>query len=92
MTPQHISDVLNMYSARLRAEGVPKRRMDTARTFASLNRAEILAHAHYLTDGALGYAAAPDSQGKANRHLTAVQMCLGFAGWYTLDDLRSHNV
>lgn len=80
-----------MYEERLGREGVPKIRIDPKRTFKSLNKEELLAHAHYLTDGVKEYAKDSERQRKAGSHLTAIQMCLSFAGWYTLEDLMNHN-
>jgi len=37
------------------------------------------------------YALDPEKQRKTGSHLTAVQMCLSFAGWYTLEELMCHN-
>ncbi len=91
MTPDKIVAVITMYERRLRDALVPKVRMDPKRTFGSLNKDEHLAHAHFLCGGAKEFARDPEKYGKANRHLTAVQMCLSFAGWYTLEDLMNHN-
>lgn len=91
MTPERILALINTYEEHLREANVPKVRMDPKRTFEALNRDEILAHAHFLCEGAKQYARDPDKIGKANRHLTAIQMCLSFAGWYTLADLMNHN-
>lgn len=65
--------------------------MNPKRTFASLSNYELLSHAHFLIDGAKEYARNPEKQRKAGSHLTAIQMCLSFAGWYTLEDLMNHN-
>ncbi len=91
MTPEKIISIIEMYEERLRAEGVSKTRMDPKRTFASTNVAERLAHAHFLCDGVKEYAKDPQKQRKTGSHLTAVQMCLSLAGWYTLEDLMNHN-
>lgn len=91
MTTEKIISIVEMYEERLRAAGVPKIRMDPSRTFASLSRDEILAHAHYLTDDVKEYAEQPDKLRKTGSHLTAIQMCLSFAGWYTLEELMNHN-
>lgn len=91
MTPEKIISVITMYEERLLKEGVPKQRMDPKRTFASLTKEEILAHVHYLIDGVKEYATTPDKEGKTGRHLGSIQMCLSFAGWYTLEDLMNHN-
>ncbi|HYD93566.1 MAG TPA: hypothetical protein VEB18_03915 [Candidatus Paceibacterota bacterium] len=91
MTPSAIVRIIEGYEAQLLAASVPKQRMDPSRAFSSLTKDEILAHAHYLCDGAKVFAGTEGKFGKANRHLTAIQMCLSFAGWYTLADLMEHN-
>lgn len=90
MTSEKVIAVIEMYEEKLHKVGVPKVRMDPKRTFASLSKDEILAHAHFLTDGVKKYAKS-GKQRKMGSHLTAVQMCLSFAGWYTLEDLMNHN-
>ncbi len=90
MDSKKVISVIELYEEKFGRENVPKIRMDPKRTFASLNEKEILSHAHFLTDGAKEYA----KQGKLRKmgsHLTAIQMCLGFAGWYTLEELMNHN-
>jgi len=90
MDYEKVISVVEMYEERLHREGIPKIRIDPKRTFASLTREEMLAHAHFLTDGAKKYA----REGKLRKmgsHLTAIQMCLSFAGWYTLEELMNHN-
>ncbi len=90
MNPEKVISVIEMYQERLTRENVPKIRMDPKKTFASLNKNEILAHAHFITDGAKECA----RQGKLRKmgsHLTVVQMCLSFAGWHTLEELMNHN-
>ncbi len=91
MTPEKIVSVIERYEHELRRMRVPKVRMDPKRTFRMLTRMELLAHAHWLCDGAKGYARDPARQRKAGSHLTAIQMCLSFAGVYTLEDLMNHN-
>ena len=91
MTPEKIISVIKMYEQRLREAGVPKTRMDPRQTFESLSREEILAHAHFLCDGVKEYAREPQKQRKTGSHLTAIQMCLSFAGWYTLEEIMDHN-
>ena len=91
MKPEKIIAVLTMYEDRLCEEGIPKLRMDPSRTFKSLDDHEILAHAHFLIEGAKEYALNPEKRGKTGRHLASIQMCLSFAGWYTLQELMDHN-
>lgn len=91
MTPEKITSVIEMYEERLHAKKIPKIRINPKRTFASLRTDEMLAHAHFLCDGVKEYAKDPEMQRKAGSHLTAVQMCLSFAGWYTLEDIMNHN-
>ena len=94
MTPDKIQSVLLVYKIYLEKAGVPKERMNPKKYFSWIpwiSRRQHLKHAHYLIDGALEFARDPDKQDKANRHLTAVQMCLWEARWFVLADLMSHN-
>lgn len=91
MTPQKILQIVRMYEVCLVAEGVPKKRINPGQSFGTCTTQEILAHAHYLCDGLKDYAQDPERQDKANRHLTALQMCLSFANWFTLGQLMEHN-
>ena len=91
MTPEKIIAIVEMYEKQLYKAGVSKIRIDHKRTFASCNREEILAHAYYLIDGVKRYAVDSDKKRKTGSHLSAIQMCLSFAGWYTLEDLMNHN-
>lgn len=91
MTPKKIITVISMYERMLSGAGIPKVRINPKCKFSDKGAREILAHAHYLCDGAKEFARDPQTYGKANRHLTAIQMCLSFAGLYTLEDLMNHN-
>lgn len=91
MTPQKIVSLIESYEEFLALIRVPKIRMDQEKSFGSLSSGEILAHAHFLCDDAKKYATNPEQFGKANRHLTAIQMCLSFANIYTLGELMDHN-
>lgn len=91
MSPEKILSVIETYEERLVTEKVPKIRIDPKRTFSSLSNDEILAHAHYLIDGVKEYARTPNKAGKTGRHFASMQMCLSFAGWYTLEELMNHN-
>lgn len=91
MSTEQMLRMLEIYEKRLAAIGIPKVAMDSDRTFGSLSRDEILAHAHYLIDGTRKHILDPDKEGKANRHFASIQMCLSFANWYTLEDLKGHN-
>lgn len=91
MTPDKIILLTKRYEERLSGLHIPRVRMDVRRTFGFLNEEEILAHAHYLCGGIPEFAYDPGKWGKTNRHYTAVQMCLSYADWYTLEDLMNHN-
>ncbi len=91
MNYEKVVSIVEMYEKRLHGAGIPKIRMNPKRTFASLSKQEMLAHAHFLTDGVKEYAKDDDKQRKTGSHLTAIQMCLSFAGWYTLEDIMNHN-
>ena len=91
MTPERIILIIENYERKLRDNGIPKVRMDLHKTLRDLDRLDLLAHAHFLCEGAKEYARDADRQDKANRHFTAIQMCLSAAGWYSLEDLLRHN-
>lgn len=91
MDPHKILAQTKRYDEQLAAEGVIPARTDPTRTFGSLSRAELLAHARYLAQGIPAFVDDPGKWGKANRHYTALQMCLSFADRYTLQDLMEHN-
>lgn len=91
MTPQKIAQVVQLYSALLQKEGIIPRRIDLNSSFANKSQRELLAHASYLCEQLPSFVFVEDKFGKANRHLTAIQMCLSFAGCYTLNELRVHN-
>ena len=91
MSPEKIISVIEMYEKRLQEAGVPKIRIDPKKTFGSLTKDELLSHAHFICDGVKEYAKDPEKKRKTGSHLTAVQMCLSFAGWYTLEELMNHN-
>jgi hypothetical protein len=92
MTPQKIITIIEGYEQQLAALGVERQRMDPFRTFASTSMEERLMHAHYLCGaGVKEYAFDPLRQRKTGSHLTAIQMCLSFADWYTLQQLMEAN-
>jgi hypothetical protein len=91
MDTQKMISVIETYRVQLAAAGVPKEQLAKDRCFGDASPDELLAHAHFLCDGAKEYAAKPAQYGKANRHLTSIQMCLSFARWYTLGELMAHN-
>jgi hypothetical protein len=91
MTPQKIIAIVKRYEQELAALGVHKKRMDPSRAFSTLSRDEALSHAYYLCDGVQEYAKDPEKAGKTGRHLASIQMCLSFAGLYTLAELMNHN-
>jgi hypothetical protein len=91
MTPDKILAVAQMYSTILQAQGISPTRIDTSCSFATQTNSSLLQHALHLCVGITELAGDSGKIGKANRHLAAAQMCLSFAGLYTLDELRSHN-
>jgi hypothetical protein len=91
MDPQKVISVVSMYEEELKKQGVPKKRINPEKTFREATYDEILAHTHYLIDGVKEYAMTPGKEGKTGRHLASIQMCLSFAGWYTLEELMNHN-
>lgn len=91
MTKEKILEVTHSYIASLDERGVAAKRIDPKRTFGNCSKDELLAHARHLADNVLDLANEPDQYGKLNRHFTAMQMCLSFAGIYSLEELMEHN-
>lgn len=91
MTPEHMLARTQWYENYLNEEGICKKRMNTTQTFGDLQDIQLLAHAHYLCDNVRRFASDPAEWDKANRHYTALQMCLSFAKLFTLDELMEHN-
>lgn len=90
MKPAKIFSVVSMYAERLREEKVVPQRISPNRSFAECAQDEILAHTAYLVEQFFSYDVSAQ-YGKLNRHLAAIQMCLSFAGWYTLEEIMEHN-
>ncbi len=90
MEKDKIISIIEMYQERFKKEGVFKRRMDTS-SKERLRKDEMLAHAHFLTEGVLEFVKNPEKKGKTGRHLGSMQMLLRCAGWYSLDELMNHN-
>jgi|SRR3989344_3032521 len=91
MTPEKIISIIEKYEEELARYNAERKRVKTSWTFRDAPRACVLDHAYYLCTGAKEFARDPERQGKANRHFAAIQMCLSFAGWYTLEELMNHN-
>jgi len=90
MKRRKILAITREYIQKLSETGTPPSRFPTNRSFQTASTEEILSHAHYLALNLESFN--PQTQyGKLNRHFTAIQMCLSFAGWYTLDELMQHN-
>lgn len=91
MTPHTIEALAALYAAKLRAGGISPQRIDPTCSFGEVTQSDVLAHALYLSEQLPTFVHQEDSLGKANRHLTAIQMCLSFARVYTLNELMAHN-
>ena len=91
MKLEKIVSVIEMYEKLLRESNIQKKQMNIKKTFAELSKDELLSHAYFLCSGVKEYSQDPEKQRKTGSHLTAVQMCLSLAGWYTLEDLMNHN-
>lgn len=93
MNIHKITHILVEYKTTLENLGVRPIRILTRKTFREYSKDSdaLLSHALYLVEGALVTAQDKDKYGKLNRHLTAIQMCLSFAGLYSLDELMTHN-
>ena len=92
MTPEQILDRVEQYETRLRKQGVQKQQMNPKRTFASASYTVLLGHALYLCDSVREHLRSPfkNKSENAHRHFSSLQMCLSFAGLYTLEELMDH--
>lgn len=90
MTPTKIRDIVTFYHSTLIQAGIQPQRINVDSSFGSQTQAALLAHALYLAENLIELDIEA-KYGKANRHLTAIQMCLSFAGVFTLNELREHN-
>lgn len=90
MKRNKILAITREYVQKLKEAGISPSRFPTNRSFNTATLDEILSHAHYLACN-LQNIHSQTQYGKLNRHFTAIQMCLSFAGWYTLDELMQHN-
>ncbi len=91
MTREKIEAVVSFYRRQFEERNIPKKQMDPHRTLGTLSSEQRLAHAHFLLDGIIEYAADPEKAGKTGRHLASVQMILSFENWYTLEELMEDN-
>ncbi len=91
MTPEKIKENVDRYIAELSKYGISARKINSKYTFGSQPKENILAHAMYLCKNIQDFIFDSKQWDKVNRHYAAIQMCLSFAHWYTLDQLREHN-
>lgn len=91
MTPEKIKEVVSKYQADLTRTKVTPQRISETKKFGECSQEEILSHAAYLCVNILSFIENPEKFAKANRHLTAIQMCLSFANIYTLKEIMNHN-
>lgn len=91
MTPEKIREVVLAYQTQLTEMDVKPARIDPTRKFGECSADELLSHAAFACINTLKFIENPDKLGKANRHLTVIQMCMSFANIYTLEDLMNHN-
>ncbi len=83
MTPEKILQLIDLYEEMLC--NWPKINYHSS-YLDDLNKSEILSYAHHLC----GIAPTLKHE-NLNYCLAAIQTCLSFAGWFTLDDIREHN-
>jgi len=92
MKPIEIKYIALAYQEQLIEHKIPAERMNPInKTFRDMDSDELLMHAHYLCQNIFRFLPDDRKWDKVNRHFAAMQMCLSFAGWYTLDQLRDHN-
>lgn len=86
-----IMSVVRDYKALFVEKGVSIQRIETSCKFSEVSEDAVLAHAHHLVENIINFIDDKRDSGKIHRHFAALQMCLSFAGWYSLDDLMNHN-
>jgi hypothetical protein len=87
-----IKDLAVRYrSELLQLPDLQPRHIDINRTFGECTSFELRCHALYLCEGLIQIASDSEKYGKANRHLTAIQMILSFLKMYSLSELIDHN-
>lgn len=91
MDMQTIVCATQQYRDTLDDSGIVPQRIDEHSRFADVSVNQLLQHARYLCDSVLDFAQHSDKTHKTNRHYAALQMCLSFAGWYTLGDIMNHS-
>jgi len=91
MTNDHIRNLVKYYEHKLYMDRVKPEQMEKTFKFSKLTTSEILSHAYWLCINIHNYIGQAGSEGKVGRHLASIQMCLSFAGKYTLEELMDHN-
>jgi hypothetical protein len=89
MQAEEIISLVAFYKNTLESMNVIPERITTSKSFYTYrnNSSALLSHALYLCVEFKSHT----KEDKQNRHLTAIQMCVSFAGMYTLDELMRHN-
>lgn len=90
MTPEKVVSVINRYKNELTHAGVVATCIDPRHTLASCTVTEILSHALFLIEQ-FDELCLDRQFAKASRQLSAIQICLSFAGLYSLNELKLHN-
>lgn len=91
MTPAEIIALTNQLEWLLTRQHIPKVQVPPGSYFGKMKKEQLLAHANFLCDEVRKYADDSEHWGKANRLFASLQMCLSFAGWYTLQELQMMN-
>lgn len=91
MTAVQMLGLVGAIEWNLGREQIPKTQVPPKTYFGKLSEKELLAHAHFLCDEVRKHAEDPEHWGKANRLFASLQMCLSFAGWYTLEEMQNMN-
>lgn len=91
MTPKEIESIVFKYKKILSDAGLAPKKLNESRILANCTNSEIFSHALFLCEETLLFVKNPSKILKSNRHVTAIQICLGFTGKYSLEELMCHN-
>jgi hypothetical protein len=91
MDNEKVLSIVDYYESKLKADDIPIQRADTRIILRDLSIEDRLMHSHHLCVNVRNFIEDTTISDKTHRHFASLQMFLGFAGWYCLDDLMGHN-
>jgi len=91
MSPENVLKVVEeIYEPALQELDIPRTNIDPAVTLGSLSAEELLEYAYFLCDVVRYYTKCPSCRDEVNQSFATLQAVLGFANWYTCEELKKH--